>query len=67
MHREPWMSLEEIAQHLGVSEDTVHRWIRAREMPAHKVGRLWKFKMTEVDSWVKSGKAADQTEGVHRG
>lgn len=61
------MSLEEIAQHLGVSEDTVHRWIRAREMPAHKVGRLWKFKMTEVDAWVKSGKAADQAEGADHG
>jgi excisionase family DNA binding protein len=51
--------LEEIAAHLGVSKDTVHRWIRTREMPAHKVGRLWKFDVAEVNDWVKSGRAKD--------
>ena len=52
---EPWVSLEEISQHLGVSQDTVHRWIRNRKMPAHQIGRLWKFKVSEVDEWVRSG------------
>lgn len=59
MRPEPWSSLEEIALHLGVSQDTVHRWIRQRKMPAHKVGHLWKFKASEVDEWVRVGKAAD--------
>jgi len=54
-----WYSLEEIAEHLGVSQDTIHRWIRTKEMPAHKVGRLWKFDVEEVNDWVKSGKAKD--------
>lgn len=49
-----WYSLDEIAKYLGVSQDTVHRWIRNKEMPAHKVGRLWKFKIREVDNWVRS-------------
>jgi len=51
---ERWYSLEEIAEHLGVSKDTVHRWIRYRRMPAHKVGHLWKFKVSEVDAWVRA-------------
>ena len=51
-----WHSLDEIAVHLGVSKDTVHRWIRNQNMPAHKVGRLWKFKIGEVDNWVRSEK-----------
>lgn len=51
-----WYSLDEIAKYLGVSQDTVHRWIRHKDMPAHKVGRLWKFKIREVDDWVRSGK-----------
>ena len=59
---ERWYSLEEIAEHLGVSKDTVHRWIRNREMPAHKVGRLWKFDVVEVNDWVKSGRASDKEE-----
>jgi excisionase family DNA binding protein len=57
MKPEPWVSLEEIAEHLGVSMDTVHRWIRARKMPAHKVGHLWRFRASEVDAWVMAGKA----------
>ena len=57
---ERWYSLEEIAEHLGVSQDTIHRWIRTKQMPAHKVGRLWKFDVDEVNDWVKSGEAGTQ-------
>lgn len=53
-----WLSVEEIGRHLGVSSDTVYRWIEKHDMPAHRVGRLWKFKKNEVDDWVKAGKAA---------
>lgn len=56
---ERWYSLEEIAEHLGVSQDTIHRWIRVKNMPAHKAGKLWKFDVNEVNKWVKSGKAAE--------
>ncbi len=52
-----WLSVEEIAEHLGVSRDTVYTWVNTKEMPAHKVGKLWKFDKDEVDAWVRSGKA----------
>ncbi len=54
---EPWVSLDEIARYVGVSKDSIHRWIRQRKLPAHKVGRLWKFKVSQVDAWVQAGKA----------
>jgi excisionase family DNA binding protein len=57
-----WLSLEEIATHLGVSKDTIYRWIDERSMPAHKVGRLWKFQHAEVDEWVRSGGAKAKTK-----
>ncbi|NMM63084.1 helix-turn-helix domain-containing protein [Clostridium sp. P21] len=57
---ERWLSLEEIAEHLGISKDTVYRWINNKKMPAHKMGRLWKFKISEVDEWVKNGGAIDK-------
>ena len=53
-----WMSVDEICRYLGVSNDTVYRWIDRHVMPAHKMGRLWKFKRDEVDEWVKAGGAA---------
>ena len=53
-----WYSLEETAEYLGVTKDTIGNWIKKTDIPAHKIGRLWKFKLTEVDEWVKSGKSA---------
>ena len=53
-----WLSVEEIAAYLGIKRDTVYKWITRRGMPAHKVGRLWKFRTAEVDHWVRQGKAA---------
>jgi excisionase family DNA binding protein len=50
-----WLSVEEIAAHLGVKRDTVYKWIDRKRLPAHKVGRLWKFRRDEVDNWVTSG------------
>ena len=45
----------------SVSQDTIHRWIRNRNMPAHQIGPLWKFKVSEVDEWVRQGeKDVDQ-------
>jgi len=58
MKPEPWVLLEEIAEYLKVSTDTIHRWIRAKKIPAHKIGRMWRFKVAEVDDWVRAGKVA---------
>ena len=58
-----WVSVEEIAVYLGVSRDTIYGWITKREMPAHKVGRLWKFKPDEVDAWVRAGTAVNACDG----
>ena len=57
---EPWVSVDDIAAHLGVAKDSVYRWIDKRNLPAHRVGRLWKFKISEVDDWVRQGGAAQE-------
>ncbi len=54
-----WYSLKEICEYLGVSRDTIFKWIELKNMPAHKMGRQWKFKTDEVDEWVKAGGAAE--------
>ncbi|RLW68451.1 MAG: transcriptional regulator [spirochete symbiont of Stewartia floridana] len=52
------LSADEICRHLGVSKDTVYKWIDKHGMPAHRMGRLWKSKKEQVDAWVEVGGAA---------
>lgn len=58
---ERWLSVEGIAAHLGVSKESVYKWLEKKQIPAHKIGRLWKFKATEVDEWVFDGRASEQS------
>jgi excisionase family DNA binding protein len=60
---EPWLSVDQIAEHLGVTRDSVYRWIDRKSLPAHRVGRLWKFKVSEVDYWVRAGGANEKQCG----
>ena len=39
-----WLSLVEIAAYLGVKPDTIYKWLDRKKMPAHKVGKLWRFR-----------------------
>jgi excisionase family DNA binding protein len=54
---ERWASVDEVIMHLGVSRDTIYRWIERKLLPAHRIGRLWKFKLSEIDAWVRGGGA----------
>jgi excisionase family DNA binding protein len=51
---ERWYSVDEIATHLGIARETVYRWIDRKGLPAHRIGKFWKFKLTEVDKWART-------------
>lgn len=54
-----WIGIEEAANYIGVNKDTIRNWIKKdTAIPAHKIGKLWKFKKSELDGWIKSGQAA---------
>ena len=52
-----WLSVDEMADYLGVSKDTVYAWVTCKTMPGYRVGRFWKFKKVDVDAWVRAGGA----------
>lgn len=54
---ERWLGLEEIAQHIGISKDTIRAWIKKNAIPHHKIGRQYKFRISEVDAWIESGQS----------
>ncbi len=57
-YTDSWIGVEEAAAYLGVTKETIRNWIKKTDIPAHRVGKLWKFKRSELDEWVKSGKSA---------
>lgn len=57
---EHWLNTKEIAEHLGVTVETIRKWIKAKKIPCHRVGKLWKFKISEVDEWVICGQAKER-------
>lgn len=52
--QERWLSVEDVCEYLGVARDTVYKLIARKNLPAYRIGRLWKFKVHEVDEWVKN-------------
>lgn len=58
MDAEKWCGIEEVAEYLDVTKDTIRNWIKRTNIPAHKIGRQWKFKLSEIDEWVRSGNSA---------
>lgn len=63
MSTEPWVSVEDVTKHLSVAKDSIYLLIEHRVLPAHKVNRLWKFRLSEVDEWVRKGGASAEVEG----
>lgn len=57
-YMEDWIGIEAAASYLDVTKDTIRNWIKKTDIPAHKIGKLWKFKRVELDAWVKSGRSA---------
>lgn len=69
MEMNRWLSVDEVAAYLGVKRETIYKWISRRKLPAHKIGRLWKFRVSEIDRWVVSGASGhtrSNQSGRHR-
>lgn len=58
-YNDNWINIDEAAEYLGIKTVTLRGWIKKDStLPAHKIGKQWKFKKSELDEWVKSGKSA---------
>jgi excisionase family DNA binding protein len=56
---ESWVGVDEVAAHLKVAQASIYRWVESKGFPAHRVGRLFRFKLSEVDEWVKNSGIGD--------
>ncbi len=53
---EKWVNLEDVADYLSMSKDAVRAWVRSGKLPSYKAGKMYKFKLSEVDEWVREGR-----------
>ena len=63
--KESWVGVEEVAAHLGVAKESIYRWVDSKHFPAHRIGRLFRFKISEVDRWVQNS-PSDAAPGKDR-
>ncbi|MDR1144426.1 MAG: PTS sugar transporter subunit IIA [Spirochaetaceae bacterium] len=54
MMEEEILTIEEVAKYLRVSERTVYEWAQRGEIPAGKIGTVWRFKKPEIEQWVNN-------------
>jgi len=59
MEHEPWVNLEDIARHLSVSKDTIRAWIKKDKIPYTRAGKMYKFKISEVEECLRNGNLAE--------
>jgi excisionase family DNA binding protein len=62
VEQEAWANAEQVAAHLGIQKQSIYRWIDEKGFPAHHIGRLLRFKLSEVDEWVRQGGGNDDSK-----
>ena len=57
------MNIRQASQYLGVSPDTLYKYVAEEKIPAFKLGNRWRFKKTILDAWMEQKSASGQQYG----
>ena len=49
-----WLTIEELAEHLKVSKETIYKMAKAKKIPSSKIGNQWRFNRDVIDQWLVS-------------
>ena len=63
------MNIRQASQYLGVSPDTLYKYVNEQKIPAFKLGNRWRFKKSKLDQWMeeKSNEAGNTTKAKAAG
>jgi len=56
---EKYVSMKEVCDYLSVQRQTVLCWIAQKDFPAVKVSKFWRFKLSEIENWIKTQNESD--------
>ena len=48
-----WLTVEEVAKHLKMDEETVRKWIRRRQLKAYKFGRDYRIRREDFETFIR--------------
>ena len=51
---ENYVSMKEVCDYLSVQRQTVLSWIAQKNFSAVKVGKFWRFKLSEIEDWIRA-------------
>ncbi len=60
------MNIREASQYLGISRETLYKYVLQEEIPAFKLGNRWKFKKTLLDSWMEEKSTSRLDRTIHK-
>ncbi len=60
------MNIRQASQYLGVSPDTLYKYVSEERIPAFKLGNRWKFKKTILDQWMEEKSTSGETKGTKK-
>ena len=49
---ENYLTIEELAVYLKLAEQTIRRWVLNREIPFHKIRKVIRFRVSEIEKWI---------------
>jgi excisionase family DNA binding protein len=56
------MSVRDLADYLQVDMSTVYLWSQRGQVPAMKVGRMWRYRRSEIDAWLNKHRSPSVKE-----
>ena len=55
-----WMTIEETMKYLGIGRSKLYELARKKQIPRHKVGKIWRFHRDDVDAWVRASRPVEK-------
>jgi excisionase family DNA binding protein len=60
------MNIRQASQYLGVSPDTLYKYVGEQKIPAFKLGNRWRFKKSRLDQWMEEKSTQMEAKGKKR-
>jgi len=60
------MNIRQASQYLGVSPDTLYKYVGEQKIPAFKLGNRWRFKKSRLDQWMEEKSSQVEVKGKRK-